>query len=123
LRAENYKIAPADRLETKRIAGKIIPAIATTTAAVAGLVSIEFVKIFLKRPLASFKNTFMNLAFPSFVMSEPAECQKTFITKDKFFTLWDQWELRRGDILLQDFCKHFEVRYRWPRSCLRFLSF
>lgn len=38
LRARMYAIEAADRLQTKRIAGKIIPAIATSTAAVAGLV-------------------------------------------------------------------------------------
>ena len=40
LRATMYSIENADRLKTKKIAGKIVPAIATTTAAVAGLVSI-----------------------------------------------------------------------------------
>ena len=43
LRATMYHIEPADRFKTKRIAGRIVLAIATTTAAVAGLVSHDAV--------------------------------------------------------------------------------
>jgi ubiquitin-activating enzyme E1 len=45
LRARNYGIQTADKHHTKFVAGKIVPAIATTTSLVTGLVCLELYKV------------------------------------------------------------------------------
>lgn len=77
LRATNYEIKNCDRQKTKMIAGKIIPAIATTTAMITGAVTAEiykFVQGYTK--IESLKNSFINLALPLWVFSEPTEVTK-----------------------------------------------
>lgn len=117
LRAANYSIKEADRNTTKRIAGRIIPAIATTTSMVTGLVCLELLKLVQKKPLDQFKNSFVNLALPLFAFSEPLPPPKH--TSDpkavpprkahpEGWTLWDTIDIDEGDITVQELVDYFK---------------
>ncbi len=73
LRARNYRIKESDRQKTKMIAGKIIPAIATTTASITGLVALQIYTLLQTNDITFMRNAFMNLAVSLFVLTEPAE--------------------------------------------------
>lgn len=89
MRAINYEIEPADRLTTKKIAGNIIPAIATTTSIVAGLVCLELCKIVNNvSDIEKYRNYFLNLAIPFSAYSEPGAIDR-FEFNGKKYTKWN----------------------------------
>jgi ubiquitin-activating enzyme E1 len=71
LRAANYGIPPTDFGKAKLVAGKIIPAIATTTAAVTGLVMLELFKMVLGKDIGDFRARLIGLANNVFTSFEP----------------------------------------------------
>ena len=115
IRACSYGIEPLSFEETKVIAGKIIPAIATTTSAVAGLVIIEMVKVvkfrlhhgsecFAHPPvsgisldgrIAIFRDANLNLALSEGAVNlmDPQTPQRLSIPGcDEVVTRWSRWE-------------------------------
>jgi len=129
LRARNYKIKEADRQKVKMIAGKIIPAIATTTAAATGIVSLQLYTLFQTNKIEFMRNCFMNLAIGLFVMTEPAEVIKM---KDKEYdemllgpvkaippgwTVWDKIEVSKS-MTCKEFIDYVKERYNVDTSVI-----
>ena len=80
LRCDNYFIKRTDFQSCKIIAGKIIAAIATTTAAVCGLVILELFKLVLDHPTDKLMNRQIGLAtnaYTSFTQEEPKKFKTT----------------------------------------------
>ena len=90
LRAISYGIPPVSAMETRRVAGKIIPAMITTTALVSALSCLELVKLVQKAPLNQYRNAFVNLALPFFAFTVPMPAEVIPGLNGQEYTLWDQ---------------------------------
>ncbi|MQM09407.1 hypothetical protein Taro_042276, partial [Colocasia esculenta] len=96
MRARNYSIPEVDKLKAKFIAGRIIPAIATSTAMATGLVCLELYKVLAGgHKVEDYRNTFANLALPLLTMSEPVP-PKVIKHLDMKWTVWDRWIIREN---------------------------
>ncbi|XP_065264857.1 ubiquitin-like modifier-activating enzyme 7 [Emys orbicularis] len=108
LRAANYGIAPADWHKSKRVAGRIVPAIATTTAAVAGLACLELYKlVWGHRDLGSYCNSFLQLAEPLLARFRPLSPPATYKYGQEVWSCWHRVEVpgigaHREELSLQE---------------------
>lgn len=115
LRAIMYGIPPVDVMETRRVAGKIVPAMITTTAFVSALSCIELVKLVQEANLNRHRNAFINLALPFFAFTMPLPAEQIPGLEGKFYTLWDQLLIKEskkaaasGGITMQSLIKRIQ---------------
>jgi len=106
MRARAYEIPEVDKLQAKLIAGRIIPAIATTTALATGFVGLELLKVVQGAKADAYRNTFANLALPLFAMAEPIPPKK-FVHGELNWTLWDRWTIE-GDVTVAEMLEWFQ---------------
>ena len=116
LRAINYGIPPTTLQETKGIAGRIIPAIATTTSVVSGLIVLEMIKYMLvkfnsiENKIENYRSTFVNLADTTLVYSEPIQAEQIEVAGQKFNS-WTKFEYTE-DTNLEKFKEYYENMFK-----------
>ena len=122
LRARNYKIDECEREITKKIAGKIIPTILTTTAAIAGFASMQLYTMQQTHEKKYFRNSFMTLNNAFCFFSEPSppikmeDSEYSETTKGPMkaipegWNIWDVIEIK-GPKTCGEFVDDFKQKY------------
>ena len=105
-RAINYGIQVASFQETKGIAGRIIPAVATTTSTVVGLISLELIKYCLGYDdIEKYRSWFINLSDNMSISSEPNPPPK-LIFGDMSINSWEKF-IFEHNTTLSNFIKYY----------------
>lgn len=113
IRATCYKLEHMDWITVKLKAGRIVPALATTTAAIAGLQALELVKVIKGVKKVDHRNIFLNLAVPMMQATEPGEFVKTELVEGLEVSLWDRWDVKNAkQMTLEGLIAYIEETYK-----------
>ena len=111
-RSNNYKLEPMEWIIVKLKAGRIIPALATTTASIAALQTIELCKLVKQVKIENMKNAFLSLAVPILAFSEPAPAPTTKLTEKLTVNIWDRWDVKANkNYILKQLFEDLESKY------------
>ena len=120
LRANNFRLGNCDINKVKMIAGKITPAIATTTAAITGLVSLQLYTLKQTENINFMRDCNMNLSFNNYMFIKPIKCifekDRMDIDKTKYkfipenFTIWDLIEINET-LTIKQFIEYMKEKY------------
>jgi len=73
IRARNYEIKEIEKLQLKLIAGRIVPALATTTAAITGIACLQIYTLIQTNKINFFRNCYFNFAINRFIITLPTK--------------------------------------------------
>jgi ubiquitin-activating enzyme E1 len=118
LRCFNYYIKETTRANCRMIAGRIIPAIATTTAMITGFVQLEVYKYIKGSKLEDMRAATVNLGTNVFCVENLPDPRrkKTGMDPESYmqctaipegFTCWDKIEIKKPGITLEEFMNEF----------------
>lgn len=119
LRAWNYRIRQTNAAHCRMVAGKIIPAIATTTACITGFIGLEIMKLCRKAELEAHRMVTINLAVNNISMELLPDPKKKKSGMDpetymemkaipEGFTCWDFVEINEPNATLRQFIDAFK---------------
>ena len=122
LRAKNYNIKKCNFLKAKEVSGNIIPAIASTTAAITGLSCLQIYALVQTNNIRLFRCGAINLAISEFDLFIPEEKRyiknipRTKTTPEykvipKEFTVWDKIDIIGPNITVKNIVEDFRNKY------------
>ena len=122
LRAKNYNIKKCNFLKAKEVAGNIIPAIASTTAAITGLSCLQIYALIQTDNIRLLRCGALNLATSEFDLFIPEEkryiknISKTKNTPEykvipNEFTIWDKIDIIGPNITIKNIVDDFKNKY------------
>jgi ubiquitin-activating enzyme E1 len=121
LRSYNYHLKESTRAHCRLTAGKILPALATTTACITGFVQLEIYKHIKGVSLDDYRAATINLAMNVFCCENLPDPIKTKSGMDQAtympvvaipegFTVWDTVDIK-GELTLQGFLDEFKKQH------------
>lgn len=122
LRANNYRIPNTNEQQTKMIAGRIVPAIASTTAMITGFACLQLLTLLNSDDISLVKDGFFNTAFNLYQINNPSDVKHIedqeynslmdgpSIAVPKGWTVWDIINIK-GPMTCQEFVDYFKRVY------------
>eukprot|EP00808_Paulinella_micropora_P017451 g78565.t1 len=122
LRAFNYQIKSSTRANVRMVAGRIIPAIATTTAMITGFVQLEILKYIMGLKLEDHRAATVNLGTNTFcveLLPDPIKKtsgmdQATYMqvkAVPEGWTVWDKIDIKMPGATMTEFLEGFTAQH------------